>query len=238
MNSLIGALVFSMLFSIASVQTSAADKEYEDAKALYESLSAELSDYDDEIISSDEFIWGFVGSSIEEGRAGLVQYSFSRKGAYGFELPSGGTKIKTLEDIIYLESWTTSDKGTEEGLPKKGSLGVGSVQWSYERRLKYCEILKELISDPRHISDEELKMADIKMISYELSETYKETVTKELPDKPTERDCCDALCIKYFGITSEESREERCDNAEKFYSRYLSEKRARKIGPFYERAVA
>ena len=231
MKSLIG-LVSALILSTTSVQVeSVSDEEYKDAKVLYELLSEELSDEENEILSDDKFIWGLIGSSIEEGRAGLVQYSFSRKGAYGFELPSGGTKIKTLDDISYLESWTISDKDTEEGLPKKGSLGVGCIQWSYDRRIKYCKVLRSVISNENYITDEELQRADIEMILKELrdSSVFIEAIENDLPKEPDVTDYCKSLCVHYFGIKEEDSITNRCENANELYIRYNSEKRRRRI---------
>ena len=54
---------------------------------------------------------GLMANLFAEGNYGIVEYSFSKNHSYGFNLPSGGFKCKTIRDIIYVRDWTTSNNG-------------------------------------------------------------------------------------------------------------------------------
>ena len=81
-----------------------------------------------------------MANLVAEGNYGIVEYSFSKSHNFGFYLPSGGVKCKTIADINYVKNWTTSNEGSGNSKLKKGSCGFGSVQWSFERRVNFANI--------------------------------------------------------------------------------------------------
>lgn len=107
---------------------------------------------------------GLMANVASEGNFGVVEHAFSVNKPYGFSLPSGGTIVKTMNDVEYLKAW---DSTTTTGSPKKGSCGFGCVQWSYDRRVTLANIY---ISMSQGSITEELKMtAEIQMMATELS---------------------------------------------------------------------
>ncbi len=145
-----------------------------------------------------ECVFGLVANVIREGgNNGTVQWQFSAEGAYGFKLPSGGKAVQTRDDVIYLKNWTTSDEESIAGLPLKGSCGVSAVQWSYGRRIKWCDILLEIIGDSTNVSQEDILLTDIKMIAAELSKDGKfwSNITAWNPETPS--DWANAICRCY-----------------------------------------
>lgn len=118
--------------------------QHPDAALVYSTFSQKLDEKGNRIYS-DEFIIGLLANISCEGKPGYVEGAFSKHHQYGFSLPSGETYIKNLEDIEYLLNWTTNNKGTKSKYAKKGSCGVSSVQWSYGRRIEWCNILKNIL---------------------------------------------------------------------------------------------
>ena len=60
---------------------------------------------------SDEFIIGFLANVEAEGNTGVVEHIFSRQHAYGFELPSGGSRIRSIYlkyFVSYLDCWRSA----------------------------------------------------------------------------------------------------------------------------------
>ncbi len=157
-------------------------------------------DEEGERLYSDEFIIGFLANVEVEGNAGVVEYAFSREGAYDFALPSGGSKIRSQSDIAYLLEWTISDEGTTEGGPKKGSCGVSSVQWSYGRRLQYLERLKANTEGRYEITSYDITTTDLEMILYELApgKRYYKEVMEAVGTGTDVRVFAEAFCDKYF----------------------------------------
>lgn len=111
---------------------------------IYGAFSQKLDENGNRIYS-DEFIIGLLANIACEGSPGMVESAFSVYHQYGFCLPSGGKYIQTLDDVDYLLNWTTSNNGTKKDWASKGSCGVSSVQWSFGRRLQWCNILKNIL---------------------------------------------------------------------------------------------
>lgn len=107
---------------------------------------------------------GLMANIAAEGNYGVVEHAFSLRKPYGFGLPSGGTVMKTVEDIDYLLNW---DSTTSTGDPKIGSCGVGSVQWSYGRRIGFLKVVKGLINDGMAINDDMWSTAEATYIMQE-----------------------------------------------------------------------
>lgn len=118
--------------------------QHPDAALVYGTFSQKLNEKGNRIYS-DEFIIGLLANIACEGSPGYVEGAFSKYHQYSFYLPSGGTHIKTLDDVEYLLNWTTSKKDSKKGWASKGSCGVSSVQWSYGRRIEWCNILKDIL---------------------------------------------------------------------------------------------
>jgi len=116
---------------------------------------------------------GLMANLYHEGNYGVVEYSFSKSHSFGFYLPSGSTngKAKTIADIQYVRDWTTSNQ--ENGLTlKKGSCGFGSLQWSFERRVKFAKVCLELMQSDSDVTDTNYAIAEAKYIAQELQNTY------------------------------------------------------------------
>lgn len=141
----------------------------EQAKMIYDTFSTEV-DEDGTRIYKDEFLIGLIANIYHEGDVGAVEKAFSKYHQYDFCLPSGGIAIATMEDIEYLLSWTTDNKGTKKNLALKGSLGVSSLQWSYKRRIAYLSILKEIVEDKMYVSKSDMLKADAEMLLSELEQ--------------------------------------------------------------------
>ena len=205
---------------------------FDEAELTFDLIEEEVTAEDDELLQDPAFIWGFLANAVDEtgGRLGAVEWQFSWEKSYGFELPSGGTSLKTKEDIEYLKNWTTSDAGTLDGLPRKGSAGVGAVQWSFERRVTYCEILEGIISDEENITEEELRQADAQMFLYELrtNESFLKNIKSYLPANPTVSDYAAAICWCYVGNGGDEMITRRRTNASCFMT-YWEEARKEEI---------
>ena len=194
----------------------------------------DLKNEDDETIYPEEFIIGLIANIEHEGKSGVVEYSFSRYHQYGFELPSGGIKMQTMDDIDYLLDWTTSNEGTQEGWAKKGSCGVSCVQWSFGRRITYLNKLKTNMGDRTEITDFDLSTTDLEMVLEELDPEgkYYKRIMSAVGNNPTASDYAEAFCDYYFMpkyadlnmSTTGESCIERRATAERLWKIYKSEK--------------
>ena len=117
-----------------------------------------------------------MANLFEEGNYGIVEYSFSKNHSYGFNLPSGGYKCKTIRDIIYVRDWTTSDVGSSK--LKKGSCGFGSVQWSYGRRVNFANVCLSIMKVDSDVKDDNWAIAESTFITQELKDTYYNLISK------------------------------------------------------------
>ena len=117
-----------------------------------------------------------MANLVAEGNYGIVEYSFSKSHSYGFRLPSGGSKCKTIQDIKYVKSWTTSNKGSELSKVKKGSCGFGSVQWSYERRVNFANVCLSIMKKDSDVHDGNWAIAEATFIAQELKGGYYSSV--------------------------------------------------------------
>ena len=173
--------------------------DHRDLVTLYYGLLDAVNE-DGERLYSDEFIIGFLANVESEGNTGVVEYAFSREGAYEFALPSGSTKIRTLSDINYLLDWTISDEGTVEGGTKKGRCGVSCVQWSYGRRIQYLERLKRNTAGRYEITTYDIAVTDLEMVLYELTpgKRYYNEVMEAVGDSKDVRVYAEAFCDRYF----------------------------------------
>lgn len=144
------------------------------------------------------FAIGMLGNVNGEGTYGLVEYSFSKRHAYGFSLPSGGFVIKSAEDATYAKNW---DSVTHTGDPQKGSCGVGSVQWSFDRRVLLCE---KYLSNCSTYSDEELSMVEHLYMEDELAGSESGAVTA--CNGLSAGDCAYTICTVYERPDAKEAR--------------------------------
>lgn len=149
--------------------------ENPEAEDLYNAFS-EITNEDGERVYSDEFIIGLLANITYEGTPGLVENAFALYHQYDFELPSGKRSIQNEEDIEYLLNWTTSNEDSVEGYAKKGSCGVSSLQWSYDRRITWLNFLKERIQEEGKttVNKYDCFCTNIEMFQYELDENYKD----------------------------------------------------------------
>lgn len=146
----------------------------------WSSKADSLSAAYDVIIScgySVECAIGLMANLIEEGNYGIVEYSFSKSHNYGFYLPSGGHKCKTIEDIKYVRDWTTSNNNSGKNL-KKGSCGFGSVQWSYDRRVNFAKICLSIMKNDSDVNDTNWAIAEATFIAQELKGGYYNSIEK------------------------------------------------------------
>lgn len=173
--------------------------EHQDLINVYNELF-DATDEDGNKLYSEEFVVGIIANVEHEGAPGVVEYYFSQCGQYGFALPSGGTKIKTIDDVNYLLNWTTSDDETLPGHALKGSCGVSSVQWSYGRRIKWLNKLKESMGKRTVVTQYDLTYADVTMMLEELDVNgyYYNKVMSAVGKNPTAADYAEALCDYYF----------------------------------------
>ena len=119
---------------------------------------------------------GLMANLVAEGNYGVVEYAFSKNHSYGFYLPSGGFKCKTIKDIEYVRDWTTSNAGS--GKLKKGSCGFGSVQWSFGRRVNFANICLSIMKNDSDVNDANWAIAEATFIPQELKNGYYSKIEK------------------------------------------------------------
>ena len=127
---------------------------------------------------SNECAIGLMGNLVAEGNYGIVEYSFSKSHSFGFSLPSGGVKCKTIADINYVKNWTTSNEGSGNSKIKKGSCGFGSVQWSFDRRVNFAKICLSIMKEDSDVHDGNWSIAEATFITQELKGGYYNAVQK------------------------------------------------------------
>jgi hypothetical protein len=173
--------------------------DHENVERIYNTLK-DMTDENGSRVYSDQFIIGLISNIMHEGNLGVVEYQFSKYHCYNFELPSGGTKIQSRDDIDYLLNWGTSNDGTEDGKPKKGSCGVSSVQWSYNRRITYLKKLKLNIGNKTEVYDSDLAVTDLEMIVTELKPDgkYYKAIMSAVGSDKTAENYAEAFCDHYF----------------------------------------
>lgn len=109
---------------------------------------------------------GLMANLASEGNFGVVEYAFSKNHPYGFYLPSGDSFITTTDDMEYLLAWdSTTNTGSK---PYKGSCGVGSVQWSYGRRIGFLNVAKQIMPTDSDINDSNWALAESLFIGQEM----------------------------------------------------------------------
>lgn len=109
---------------------------------------------------------GLMANIACEGSLGVVEYSFSSNHVYGFRLPSGGSIMTTIEDINYVRNW---DSTTDSGNPMKGSCGVGSVQWSFDRRVAFLDVALSIMRTDADVTSDNWILAEVIFMSKELT---------------------------------------------------------------------
>lgn len=139
---------------------------------------------------------GLMANIWNEGNAGVVEYSFSKYGythagaTHGFKLPSGGTSIQSIADLHYLkdQNWDTTTKHItgydNEGKPKycsPASCGLGSVQWSFDRRIALVNIYLGLCHTDEDVKNKTiLQIGEVQLITNELTQkSYGATVSSK-----------------------------------------------------------
>lgn len=207
--------------------------EHQDLINVYNELF-DARDEEGNRLYSDEFVIGLIANVEHEGAPGIVEYYFSSLHKYDFYLPSGGVKIKTIDDVYYLLNWTTSDEESEPGSVLKGSCGVSSVQWSYKRRIKWLGKLLDSMGSRTAVTQYDLTYADVTMMLEELdiNGTYYRKVSSAAGKNPTASDYAEALCDYYFipagadynmSTTGKQCKERR-ETAENLWRIYNSKK--------------
>ena len=121
---------------------------------------------------------GLMANLVAEGNYGIVEYAFSKSHSFGFSLPSGGYKCKTIKDIEYVRDWTTSNEGSGNSKWKKGSCGFGSVQWSYDRRVNFAKVCLSIMKNDSDVNDANWAIAESTFITQELKNGYYNSVEK------------------------------------------------------------
>lgn len=125
---------------------------------------------------------GLMANLAAEGNYGIVEYAFSSSHNFGFYLPSGGVKCKTIADIKYVKNWTTcSNCGTRNMgsyTLKQGSCGFGSVQWSYDRRVNFANVCLNIMKKDSDVNDGNWAIAEATFIAQELKGGYYNSVSK------------------------------------------------------------
>lgn len=201
------------------------------AKMVFDTFAA-VTDEEGERIYTDEFLIGLIANIYHEGESGAVEWAFSKRHQYDFKLPSGGDTIQTAEDLRYCKEWTTSNKGSKKNFALKGSLGVSSLQWSYNRRITWLSILEENIGDRDYITEEDLLKTDALMLLSELTPTsdFYRLVTYYAEKKNGDADdYAEAICDFYvvpagacFSMSGEGSAcEERMAEANKLWEVFV-----------------
>ena len=147
---------------------------------------------------SNECAIGLMANLFAEGNYGIVEYSFSKKHSFGFYLPSGGVKCKTIADINYVKNWTTSNEGSGNSKLKKGSCGFGSVQWSFGRRVNFANICLSIMKVDSDVHDGNWSIAEATFITQELKGGYYNSVQKAaLGADGSVEDWAEAFADKY-----------------------------------------
>lgn len=156
---------------------------------------------------------GLMACLWNEGSFSVVEHYFSKSGAGGFKLPSGGVTAKDKTDVDYLRAWpsSSSDKTTVNITNSKGktipvtktSCGFGMIQWSFERRITLCdEYLNAFNSCGTTTVDDNVSMlAETSMMSTELKpgSSYHTDVCAKLGSKdPSVENWCEAFCDAYI----------------------------------------
>ena len=141
---------------------------------------------------------GLMANIVSEGNYRVVEYAFSSNHAYGFTLPSGGSTIESVADLDYLLAW---DSVSRDGNPKKGSCGVGSVQWSFDRRIGICNVAKTYMTTDGDCNDINWGIAEAEWMATELApgSSYYNSVSRamsSLSDNP--EDWAEAMCDYYI----------------------------------------
>ena len=132
-----------------------------------------------------------------EGNFGIVEYSFSKNHSYGFYLPSGGVKCKTIADIEYVKNWTTLNDNSSKSKLKKCSCGFGSVQWSFERRVNFANLCLSIMKNDSDVNDENWIIAEATFITQELKVYYKTIEKAALNAGGSIEDWAEAFTDKY-----------------------------------------
>ena len=147
---------------------------------------------------SNECAIGLMANLVAEGNYGIVEYSFSKNHSFGFCLPSGGAKCKTIADIKYVKNWTTSNEGSGNSKLKKGSCGFGSVQWSFGRRVNFANICLSIMKEDSDVHDGNWSIAEATFITQELEGGYYNAVqTAALSAGGSVEDWAEAFTDKY-----------------------------------------
>lgn len=143
-----------------------------------------------EPLYGENFAFGVMGNIFAEGDFGVVEYTFSQKHPYGFSLPSGGTSVTSEADIDYLIAW---DSTTDSGSPKKGSCGLGIIQWSWGRRVAVATKYKSIVTDYSDVN--QFAAAEISFMADEFAGEYK-NVADECSGQSA-YDCARYVCLDY-----------------------------------------
>ena len=144
---------------------------------------------------------GLMANVAQEGSERLVEYAFSTNHAWGFTMPDAGSSahITTLRDLQYYIDWdsTTQDKGSYNY--KKGSCGVGSVQWSFGRRVAVASLAKSYMSSDADVTDLNWQKAERDMFANELEvgSSYYTAINSHISSDSVE-DWAEVFCDYYI----------------------------------------
>ena len=178
-----------------------------DAEAVKQALSVEYPQKAEAMAIAYELVnptlgtdaaIGLMANIVAEGDCGVVEYEFSREHDHGFSLPSGESKITTYSDLNYLENWTSTDQNKYGENTKKGSCGVGSIQWSFGRRILLIGFYKQYITNDSEVTNNNLSLGESAMMGNELTpgSTYYNTVSSHVTNGTVE-EWAEAFCDYY-----------------------------------------
>lgn len=150
-----------------------------------------------------EFALGVMANIKAEGAPGVVEHAFSKSHAHGFSLPSGGTEVKSTEDVEYLKAWDHTSEVKDKGV-KKGSCGFGMAQMSFGRRVRLCDAYLANVTD--YSDKHQLAIAEVAYIDAELAEggAY-DSVPKKCKGKSAE-ECAKIVCTEFESPANEQSQ--------------------------------
>lgn len=139
---------------------------------------------------SDPACIGLMANIASEGNYRVVEYKFSRYHNAGFYLPSNSSdcKISTLADLNYCKNF---DSNT--------SIGVGTVQWSFGRRVGMCTAALKYITSDATCTDENWAKAEADFMVEELTigSSYYNAVSKAANGSTDAKVWAEAFCDKY-----------------------------------------
>lgn len=113
--------------------------------------------------NADYIAIGLMANIANEGGYGVVEGLFAISHKDGVSIPStpnanwGSNTMKTIRDVEYFNKLSSSI-----------SCGVGSVQWSHERRITFTSICLKYMKSDSDVNDVNWAKAEAEMLVYEI----------------------------------------------------------------------